>query len=207
MDPQPEPHAHRLHFIDFRRFHRYSASTGRYLQADALGLDATWNRFTYALSNPLGFIDDDGLAPKKPGPSQAPVPINPFPGAGGGGGRALDVGRIAPLGMGAPGKPRDTCGPGAKPTPTVADRKLGNIVGDLYKGAKMPNPIGTGSTADAIRNELSTGLATGGRFHSQKGAEYIRALDNWLAKNPDASHYDRMTAESLRNDLSNALGN
>ena len=90
--------------------------------------------------------------------------------------------------------------------PKVADAKLGNIVSDLYKGARGSNPIGTGSTADAIRNELATGLATGGRFHSQKGAEYIRAIENWLSKNPNATHYDRMVAESLKNDLRNALG-
>jgi hypothetical protein len=70
----------------------------------------------------------------------------------------------------------------------------------------MPNPIGTGSTADAIRNEAVTGLATGGRFHADKGTQYIRALENWQARNPNASHYDRMTAESLKNDLRNALG-
>ena len=46
----------------------------------------------------------------------------------------------------------------ALPTPKVADPKLGNIVNDLYKGAKGPNPLGIGSTADAVRNELSTGL-------------------------------------------------
>jgi len=90
--------------------------------------------------------------------------------------------------------------------PKVSDPKLGNIVSDLYKGSKGPNPIGTGSTADAIRNEAATGLATGGRFHSQKGTEYIRALETWQAKNPNASHYDGMVAESLKNDLRNALG-
>ena len=90
--------------------------------------------------------------------------------------------------------------------PKVGDAKLGNIVGDLYKGAKGPNPIGTGSTADAIRNETVTGLATGGRFHTQKGTEYIRALENWQTKNSNASHYDQMVAESLKNDLLNALG-
>ena len=94
----------------------------------------------------------------------------------------------------------------AAAVPKSSDPKLANIVGDLYKGARGPNPIGTGSTADAIRNELATGQPTGGRFHSQKGAEYIRAIENWLSKNPNASHYDRMVAESLKNDLMNALG-
>jgi hypothetical protein len=89
--------------------------------------------------------------------------------------------------------------------PNVANHKLGNIVNDLYKGAKMPNPIGTGSTADAIRSELATGLPTGGKFHTQKGQEYIKALSNWLKKNPNASEYDRLVAESLMNDLASAI--
>jgi uncharacterized protein RhaS with RHS repeats len=90
--------------------------------------------------------------------------------------------------------------------PAVANPKLANIVRDLYKGAKTAKPIGTGSTADAIRNELATGLATGGKFHLQKGAEYIRAIDSWLSKNTSASFYDRLVANSIRNDLLNALG-
>ncbi|MEK6747634.1 MAG: RHS repeat-associated core domain-containing protein [Pseudomonadota bacterium] len=92
------------------------------------------------------------------------------------------------------------------PTPTVSDPKLGNLVSDLYKGAKGQNPIGTGSTADAIRNELATGLPTHGTFHSQKGEQYTNALNNWLRKNPDASYHDRLVAESLKRDLQNALG-
>jgi len=52
--------------------------------------------------------------------------------------------------------------------PQVTNPKLRNYVDNLYKGAKGPNPIGTGSTAAAVRNELLTGLPTHGRFHSQK---------------------------------------
>jgi hypothetical protein len=89
--------------------------------------------------------------------------------------------------------------------PRVADSRLGNLVNDLYKGAKMPSPIGTGSTADAVRNELLTGLPTAGRFHSQKATEYLRALTKWLNNNPNASHYDRLVASSLVEDLKLAL--
>lgn len=71
-------------------------------------------------------------------------------------------------------------GGNVRPTPNVSDPKLKNLVSDLYKGAKGRNPIGTGSTADAVRNELSTGLPTHGRFHAQKAQEYINALSNWL---------------------------
>jgi len=51
----------------------------------------------------------------------------------------------------------------------VSDPDLANIVKDLYKGTTADVVIGTGSTADAIRNELKTGLKTGGKSHSLKG--------------------------------------
>jgi len=89
--------------------------------------------------------------------------------------------------------------------PKVASPKLANLVNDLYKGARGPNPIGTGNTADAIRNELATGLPTHGVFHSDKGRQYVNALNNWLRKNPNADYYDRVVAESLRMDLEAAL--
>ena len=55
--------------------------------------------------------------------------------------------------------------------PKVTNPKLANLVNDLYKGARGPNTIGTGSTADAIRNELATGLPTHGVFHSKLAAQ------------------------------------
>ena len=82
-------------------------------------------------------------------------------------------------------------------TPKVTDPKLGNLVSDLFKETKVPKPIGTGSTADAVRNELLTGLPTHGRFHSQKAQEYVNSLTNWLKKNPNASHQDQLVARSL----------
>ncbi|XZE21004.1 polymorphic toxin-type HINT domain-containing protein [Pirellulaceae bacterium SH449] len=90
--------------------------------------------------------------------------------------------------------------------PNVTDSKLRNLVSDLFKGTKTPNPLGTGSTADAVRNELLTGLPTHGRFHSQKAQEYVNALTNWLKKNPNASHHDQLVARSLIDDLRAALG-
>ena len=94
---------------------------------------------------------------------------------------------------------------GGLPIPQVSDPKLKNLVNDLYKGAKMPSPIGTGSTADAVRNELKTGLPTGGRFHSQNAQEYITALRRFLKNNPNASNSDRMVAQALLDDLIAAL--
>jgi RHS repeat-associated protein len=44
-------------------YHRsYSATVGRYTQADPIGLDGGWNRFGYAAENPLKFTDPLGLS-------------------------------------------------------------------------------------------------------------------------------------------------
>jgi RHS repeat-associated protein len=42
--------------------HRYyDAATGRYMQADPIGLAGGWNRFGYVGGNPLNYIDPEGL--------------------------------------------------------------------------------------------------------------------------------------------------
>jgi RHS repeat-associated protein len=52
-------------------YHRsYSATTGRYTQADPIGLDGGWNRFGYAEQNPLSFSDVLGL-------TSIPYPVSP----------------------------------------------------------------------------------------------------------------------------------
>ena len=89
--------------------------------------------------------------------------------------------------------------------PSVSDAKLNNIVHDLYKGTQNPGRIGTGSTADAIRSEMKTGQPTSGKFHTQKGQEYARALERWMANNPNASPSDRTAAQLMANDLKSAL--
>jgi len=92
------------------------------------------------------------------------------------------------------------------PTPQVSSPKLQNIINNLYSGTTNPTRVGTGTTADAIRSELITGEPTGGKFHTIKGNESINGLNNWLARNPDASYADRLVAQSLLDDLRNALG-
>jgi RHS repeat-associated protein len=85
--------------------------------------------------------------------------------------------------------------------PSAIDEALNNLFNDLYRpGAK----VGSGSTAAAIREELKTGVRVGGRSHIQKAHDYIRALEDWLTANPDASG-DRAAAENVLKDLKNAL--
>jgi len=125
---------------------------------------------------------------------------------GGGGGKPPSKGAKVSKQAGQTG---GSGGHGSAPkavVPQVADPKLKNYVSDLYKGAKGPNPIGTGSTADAVRNELTTGLPTHGTFHSDKAQQYIKGLTKWLRNNPNASHHDRLVAQSLLDDLKAALG-
>ena len=44
--------------------HRYyDAATGRYMQADPIGLEGGWNRFGYVANNPLNDVDPQGLHP------------------------------------------------------------------------------------------------------------------------------------------------
>jgi RHS repeat-associated protein len=94
----------------------------------------------------------------------------------------------------------------ALPIPRVGNRKLQNIINDLYKGTRNPQRFGNGTTADAIRWERASGLPIHGRFHSTKGTQYVRALENWLSANPSASYRDRLVAQSILDDLRNALG-
>jgi len=87
----------------------------------------------------------------------------------------------------------------------VDDKKLNNIVNDIYKGDKTSSPIGTGSTADAARWENKTGELLNGKDHlNKKIPDYKKALNNWLNKNPNASLSDRSAAVEMLKDLTNA---
>lgn len=91
------------------------------------------------------------------------------------------------------------------PTPRVSSQGLQNHIDALYKGTTNPSRVGNGTTMDAIRNELATGVPTAGRMHSIKGQERLNGLNNWLRRNPDAPYYDRLVAQSLADELSLVL--
>lgn len=91
------------------------------------------------------------------------------------------------------------------PTPQVGSQGLQNHIDALYKGTTNPNRVGNGTTMDAIRNELATGVPTPGRMHSIKGQERLNGLNKWLRRNPDAPYNDRLVAQSLADELSLVL--
>lgn len=90
--------------------------------------------------------------------------------------------------------------------PVSSPGKLANIVNDLYKGHLSPTRVASGTTAEAVRFEIATGELVGGRAHVIKAENAVRGLDNWLRANPDAPSLDRLIAQSLRDDLLDALG-
>jgi RHS repeat-associated protein len=90
-------------------------------------------------------------------------------------------------------------------TPKVGSARLQNIVNNLYKGTGSPTRVGNGTTMDAVRSELATGQMTAGKMHSIKATESMNGLRNWLRKNPDADHHDRLVAQSLLDELSEVM--
>jgi hypothetical protein len=66
--------------------------------------------------------------------------------------------------------------------------------------------VGSGSTADALRQEKLTGKPVSGKWHEQKARNQVDGLRNWLDKNPKASYSDRSAAEQVMLDLMDALG-
>ncbi|MBO0826666.1 MAG: hypothetical protein J2P24_02680 [Streptosporangiales bacterium] len=113
---------------------------------------------------------------------------------------------------GGSGEPASTTPepPNVATKPTVQDSKLGNIVNDLYKGTKSDQPVGDGTTADAVRSERITGKPSGpegrAKWHFGKAGEYIHTLQKWMAEHPDASAADKAVAQQEMENLQNALG-
>jgi len=76
-------------------------------------------------------------------------------------------------------------------------------VNELYRDNAT---IGSGSSADAVRHELSTGEPVGEKFHTQKVKDKLRELKKWQKSNTtSASTHDRRVVENLIEDMENAL--
>lgn len=87
--------------------------------------------------------------------------------------------------------------------PSVQDATLQEYIKRYWRdGAE----IGNGSTAAAIRSEITTGMPTKGRWHSIKGKLSLDYFEDWLRLNPNAVASDRRTVENLILDLRDAFG-
>ena len=86
--------------------------------------------------------------------------------------------------------------------PVVQDTQLSSLMDDLYREEAK---IGSGSTADAVRYELSTGQPVSSVWHTQKAQDYSIALTKWLRGNPNAPFSDRSAATNVLRGIQNAL--
>jgi RHS repeat-associated protein len=151
-----------------------------------------WNFYGIpCLCGGAGPIINKLTGPKNP--QTRPTPADPLPG------NADEVGAASP---GAHEAYKDGLR-AIMSKPAVSDPSLARLIDELYR----PNAtVGSGSTADAVRQELATGQPVGGAFHSQKAEDSIRSLGRWLSNNPTASPGDRAAAENVIKDMKNALG-
>ena len=51
--------------LNYNYFRDYDPATGRYMESDPIGLNGGLDTYSYALNNPILYVDFDGLNPKK----------------------------------------------------------------------------------------------------------------------------------------------
>ena len=88
--------------------------------------------------------------------------------------------------------------------PVAHNSKLQNFINSLYKGQGNPNQIGNGTTMDSIRYEVETGNPVEGKFHSQKGQEFVNGI-NKLLNSGSLDAYDETIARAIVADILDAL--
>ncbi len=88
--------------------------------------------------------------------------------------------------------------------PSAHSSKLQNFIDRLYKGQGNPNQIGNGTTMDVIRYELETGNPVEGKFHFQKGQEFMNGI-NKLINNGVLDAHDEAIARAIVENIANAL--
>ena len=85
---------------------------------------------------------------------------------------------------------------------SISDPALQRVIDRNYR---QNATVGSGSTADAVRYEITTGQQVGGVNHSIKANETITRLNTWLNNTPNASLHDRSIAQNMIIDMEDAL--
>ncbi|WP_040698491.1 amidase family protein, partial [Nocardia vinacea] len=89
--------------------------------------------------------------------------------------------------------------------PVSTDAELNAVLDDVYMGIGDRNQVGDGTLMDAVRNEVSTGQPTRGRWHRGKATETAGRLRAWLAANLAAPQADRDVAQNLIGELDDVV--
>jgi hypothetical protein len=86
----------------------------------------------------------------------------------------------------------------------ISNRRLRRKVADYYREKAK---VGSGSTADAARVELSQpGVKVGGsEMHAEKASNEIAFLESMI-KSGKLNAHDRMIAENIRLDMLDSIG-
>ncbi len=149
----PEQYFDKESNLNYNYFRSYDSRTGRYTQADPIGLDGGWNRFGYVGGNPLMYSDPMGLRGL----------LGPGAGIGIGVGGIGIINAVRPAGLSPPLESlydrycKDTADPCAAIKAELnqaindARKKMNNMLNDdpvsgLYRNAmNTPNPTITGT--------------------------------------------------------------
>jgi len=99
-------------------------------------------------------------------------------------------------------------------TGAVASTPIGACAANLIGGsANAPgtqawtlDPLGNWADVSTWTSGIITGQPTGGHFHRIKAKETVNGLVDWLRRIPNATAHDRLVAQSLLDDLLDALG-
>jgi RHS repeat-associated protein len=215
--------------LDFLQARYLANQQGRFVSADPAGnfvadpgSPQSWNLYSYAWSNPLQYFDPSGLACIYSGSGDTGDPNNYYDDDTGAQSCAdafasppeqvnvndtyswLDAlsfsswtsyGNTQVAGVGLLGTT------GSNFLQNVTNIKLQNIISNLYRPGAQ---IASGSTMDAIRNEIATGLQTGGKWHSLKGFESRNGLLKlWRGGSLNAT--EQSIVKQLLIDLQDAL--